>query len=58
MPEKFMACVKGGGRVRTIMVGKDGKYMHVCYPPGGGSPVHGEIKMKKEMNVSESDKVK
>jgi hypothetical protein len=61
MPKRFMACVKSG-RVRTIPVGKGvGKgghikkhkihkgqaYMRICYPQGGGGPVHGEVRHKK-----------
>jgi len=49
MPKKFLACVKKGGRVRTIKPkGKKSKtYLHVCYPKRGGSPVRGEVKHRK-----------
>ena len=47
MPKDFDDCVKSGGRVRTI-VPKKGKYLHICYPKGGGSPVHGEVKSAKK----------
>ena len=43
MPEDFNKCVAEGGRVRTITP-KKGTYLHICYPKGGGSPVHGEVK--------------
>lgn len=33
MPAAFLACVKKGGRVRTI-VPKKGVYVHVCYLDG------------------------
>lgn len=45
MPKDFDDCVAGGGRVRTIKVGKD-KYMHVCYDKQGKSHA-GEVKTKK-----------
>ena len=44
MPQSFNQCVKEGGRVRTIKVGKD-KYMHVCYKDGKAT--HGEVKVRK-----------
>lgn len=46
MPAAFDRCVKGGGRVRTKDVNKT-QYIHICYPKGGGSPVHGEVKTRK-----------
>jgi hypothetical protein len=51
MPKEFMDCVKNGGRVFTVGMGKD-KYMHGCQPKGGGKAVYGEMKkkMKKEMD--------
>ncbi len=42
MPKEFTACVKNGGRVRTIKP-KKGVYLYVCYPKGGGSPVQSEV---------------
>lgn len=45
-PVAFDSCVAGGGRVRTMSVGKD-KYLHICYPKGGGPSVAGEVKTKK-----------
>lgn len=44
MPAPFNACVKNGGRVRTMPVGK-GKYMHVCFI--NGKSYAGEVKTKK-----------
>ena len=46
MPQAFDNCVASGGRVRTISLPK-GKYMHICYPKGGGSPIHGEVKISQ-----------
>ena len=43
MPAKFDACVKAGGRVKTKKL-KGNKYMHVCFPKGGGPSVAGEVK--------------
>ncbi len=48
MPEAFTRCERRGGRIETIKPRPD-VYIKVCYPPGGGAPVHGEVhKMKKE----------
>jgi hypothetical protein len=47
MPAIFDKCVRGGGKVRTIVPEK-GKYIHVCYPKGGGPSVSGEVKTKKK----------
>lgn len=44
MPADFDACVKNGGRVRTISVNKT-QYMHVCYLDGKSHS--GEVKTKK-----------
>jgi hypothetical protein len=43
MGKKFLACVKAGHRVRTI-VPKPGTYMHVCFPGKGKASIGGEIK--------------
>jgi len=49
MPEAFTRCVRKHGRVRTIKPeGRPDVYIKVCYPPGGGSPVHGEEHHVKE----------
>jgi len=45
MPADFEKCVREGGRVRTLEVGKN-SYMHVCYDKQGNS-YHGEVKQKK-----------
>ncbi len=45
MPPKFNRCVASGGRVRTKKL-PGGKYIHVCFPKGGGSSVAGEVKKK------------
>lgn len=45
MPADFDKCVKEGGRVRTLKVGKD-RYMHICYDKAGKSHA-GEVKTKK-----------
>lgn len=46
MPAAFDACRAAGGKIRTI-VPEPGKYIHVCYPPGGGPSVSGEVKTAK-----------
>lgn len=46
-PAAFDRCVRRNGRVRTIKPRPD-VYIPVCYPPGGGSPVHGEVKKVSE----------
>ena len=43
MPVEFDACVKNGGRIRTKKL-SGGKYMHICFPKGGGPSVAGEVK--------------
>jgi hypothetical protein len=48
MPAAFSACVRAGGRVRTISHGKE--YFHVCFKPGPGGhskSVRGEMHHKK-----------
>lgn len=47
MPKAFDNCVSNGGRVRTKKL-KGGKYIHVCFPKGGGKSVVGEVKQSKE----------
>jgi len=49
MPPRFTRCVKAGGRVRTIKPKgqKSRTYVKVCYPPGKGKPVAGEVKQRK-----------
>jgi len=51
MPKAFEACVKAGGKVRRMRLGKGGKrrWMNVCVRPGGkkgprgGRTVSGEV---------------
>ena len=45
MPADFDACVKEGGRVRTMKI-KGGRYMHICYDKAGKSHA-GEVKQGK-----------
>ena len=47
MPEAFTRCERRGGRIRTIKPRPD-IYIKVCYPTGGGSPIHGEVHKVKE----------
>ena len=47
MPADFDKCVKDGGRVRTMKIGKD-KTAHVCYDRNNKSHM-GEIKSKKKV---------
>lgn len=47
MPEAFTRCVRRGGRVVTVKPRQDVS-IKVCYPKGGGDPVHGEVEHKKE----------
>lgn len=47
MPADFNACVKNGGKVRTIEIGKDGtKYMHICIL--NGKTYSGDVKTKQD----------
>ena len=54
MPAKFDACVKGGGRVRTKKM-SGGRYMHLCFPKGGGSSVAGEVKTKEKKGKNDTN---
>ena len=45
-PVQFEKCVKEGGKVRTKTL-SDGKYIHICYPKGGGAGIAGEVKEKQ-----------
>lgn len=47
MPKSFDDCVANGGKVRTLTP-KKGKYLHICYPKGGGKPIVGEVKSAKK----------
>lgn len=44
-PQKFDDCVADGGRVRTKTL-SDGRYIHLCFPKGGGPGIAGEVKEK------------
>lgn len=44
MPADFLKCVKNGGKVVTLTLGK-GKYVHACKMPNG-KWTKGEIKTK------------
>ena len=57
MPKQFDDCVSGGGKVRTIVPGK-GKYLHICYPKGGGPSVSREVKTKKTIPKKKISKTK
>lgn len=48
MPKAFDDCVSGGGKVITKRVNKT-KYIHVCFPKGGGPSVSGEVKTYKKI---------
>lgn len=48
MPQAFLDCVSSGGKVIT-KVPEKGKYIHICYPKGGGSPIAGEVMTKKRI---------
>lgn len=52
MPAAFDKCVSEGGRVRTKKL-SGGKYMHICFPKGGGPSVAGEVKEAKSESKSE-----
>ncbi len=41
-PQKFDACVSGGGRVRRKTL-SDGRYINICFPKGGGAGIAGEV---------------
>lgn len=47
MPKVFDDCVKNGGKVFTVKIGKD-KYVHGCRIKGSKKAVYGEMKKKKE----------
>jgi len=47
MPDAFIRCARRNGRVRTIKPRPD-VYIKVCYPKGGGAPVHGEVVHTKQ----------
>ena len=42
MPADFDRCARRGGKIRNIKPRPD-IIIPVCYPKGGGSPVHGDV---------------
>ena len=46
MPKAFMDCVKNGGKVFTVKIGKN-KYVHGCKMPGSKKAHYGEMKTKQ-----------
>ena len=46
MPKSFDDCQKNGGKIRTKKLG-GGKFIHICFPKGGGPSVSGEVKTAK-----------
>lgn len=55
MPPKFTKCVRQGGRVRTKKLGGR-KYIHLCFPSGGGKAIAGEVKRKKARGARSGSK--
>ncbi len=47
MPKEFDTCVAAGGRVRTKTMSR-GRFIHICFPKGGGPSVAGEVKTKQD----------
>lgn len=47
MPEIFNKCIREGGRMFTVKIGKE-KYVHGCMPKGAKKAVYGEIKKLKK----------
>jgi len=54
-PQKFDDCVANGGRVRTKTL-SEGKYIHICFPKGGGPGIAGEVKQKVGSRLKEAVK--
>ena len=52
-PQAFDNCVKAGGRVRTKSL-PDGKYLHICFPKGGGPGIAGEVKQRQGEKLKEA----
>lgn len=48
MPKSFTDCISAGGRVRTKQL-SGGRYLHICFPKGGGPGVAGEVHKKKKL---------
>ena len=53
MPKAFMDCVRKGGRMFTIKVGKD-KYRHGCEI--NGETYYGEVKTSIKKNDNKNNK--
>jgi hypothetical protein len=53
MPADFDKCEKDGGKIITHTIDEN-RYMHICYPKGGGKSISGEVKTK----LSARDKVR
>ena len=49
MPENFMRCQAAGGKIRTKKL-SGGKYIHICYPKGGGPGIAGEVHEPRMVN--------
>jgi len=47
MPKAFDRCIKRGGKVFTVKVGKN-KYVHGCRAKESKDAVYGEVKKKKQ----------
>jgi hypothetical protein len=57
MPEAFDRCEREGGKIITVKPkGREDTYIHVCYPKGGGSPIHGEVKKVKDPRTGKPSK--
>lgn len=48
MPAEFLKCMREGGKMFTVKIGKN-KYVHGCKMPGASKATYGEIK-KKDKN--------
>lgn len=51
MPKKFDACVRSGGKIRTINLNET-QYAHICIKKdgiikNGGQSIMGEVKVRK-----------
>jgi len=52
MPAAFEACIKGGGRVITKKLSGN-RFIHICFPKGGGQSVAGEVKTAQKQSEGE-----
>lgn len=53
MPKAFEDCIRNGGEVRTIAIGKE-EYRHICIL--NGKTFLGEIKKKKSITMNKKEK--